>query len=98
MIRVSRLVRASLAVAAALSGPMSGSARADDATPVRILMNWFARADQAGYWQAQIDNLGKTDGLKITALQGGPKIQTIPQVAAGQAEFGMGDSEYTPLH
>ena len=93
MIRVSRLIRAFLAVTAALSGPISGSAFADGATPVRILMNWFAQADQAGYWQAQIDDLGKSDGLKITALQGGPKIQTIPQVAAGQAEFGMGNAD-----
>jgi NitT/TauT family transport system substrate-binding protein len=82
-----------LAVSAALSGAVSGSAYADDATPVRILTTWFAQADQAGYWQAQIDDLGKSDGLKITALQGGPKIQTIPQVAAGQAEFGMGNAD-----
>jgi NitT/TauT family transport system substrate-binding protein len=71
----------------------AGAAQADGATPVRILLNWFAQADQAGYWQAQIDDLGKPAGLKISVLQGGPKIQTIPQVAAGQAEFGMGNAD-----
>jgi NitT/TauT family transport system substrate-binding protein len=60
---------------------------------VRILTNWFAQADQAGYWQAQQDNLGKEAGIKISVLQGGPKIQTIPQVASGQAEFGIGNAD-----
>ena len=74
----------------AFAGP---AARAADPTPVRILMNWFAQADQAGYWQTQIDNLGASDGIKVTVMPGGPKIQTIPQVAAGQAEFGLGNAD-----
>jgi NitT/TauT family transport system substrate-binding protein len=60
---------------------------------VRLLMNWFAQADQSGFWQAQIDDAGKDKGLKITTTQGGPKIQTIPQVAAGQAEFGVSNAD-----
>lgn len=61
--------------------------------PVRILSNWFAQPDQAGYWQAQQDKLGKEAGIEISVLQGGPKIQTIPQVASGQAEFGIGNAD-----
>ncbi|HEX9461250.1 MAG TPA: hypothetical protein VGB82_01505 [Alphaproteobacteria bacterium] len=56
-------------------------------------MNWFAQADQSGYWDAYIEGLGKENGIQIAALQGGPKIQTIPQVAAGQAEFGIGNAD-----
>lgn len=66
---------------------------AQDAKPVRILTNWFAQPDQAGYWQAQQDKLGRSAGVAITVLQGGPKIQTIPQVASGQAEFGIGNAD-----
>jgi NitT/TauT family transport system substrate-binding protein len=66
---------------------------AQEQKPVRLLMNWFAQADQSGYWQAQIDDAGKNYGLKITTTQGGPKIQTIPQIAAGQAEFGVGNAD-----
>jgi NitT/TauT family transport system substrate-binding protein len=66
---------------------------ADKPAQVRILMNWFAQADQGGYWQAQLDKLGAEAGIEIVALQGGPKIQTIPQVAAGQAEFGVGNAD-----
>ena len=68
-------------------------AAAQDAKPVRILTNWFAQPDQAGYWQAQQDKLGLKSGVAITVLQGGPKIQTIPQVASGQAEFGIGNAD-----
>jgi NitT/TauT family transport system substrate-binding protein len=91
--RIRRLFQGLLALVVGLLGAGAGLAHADEAAPVRILLNWFAQADQAGYWQAQIDDLGKSAGLKITVLQGGPKIQTIPQVAAGQAEFGMGNAD-----
>ena len=60
---------------------------------MRILTNWFIQPDQAGYWQAQQDNLGKDAGIKISVQQGGPRIQTVPQVASGQAEFGIGNAD-----
>jgi NitT/TauT family transport system substrate-binding protein len=65
------------------------AARADEPTTVRILTDWFAQPDQGGYWEAQQEGLGKDAGPRIQVLQGGPKIQTIPQVVAGQAEFGI---------
>jgi NitT/TauT family transport system substrate-binding protein len=71
----------------------AGAAQANEPTQVRILMNWFAQADQSGYWQAAVQKLGKENGIDIVALQGGPKIQTIPQVGAGQAEFGVGNAD-----
>ena len=87
--------RTALALALALAAVslVALPAVAQDARPVRILTNWFAQPDQAGYWQAQQDNLGRDAGLRITVLQGGPKIQTIPQVASGQAEFGIGNAD-----
>ena len=72
---------------------LAAGAGAQDLKPVRILANWFAQPDQAGYWQAQQDKLGKEAGIAITVQQGGPKIQTIPQVASGQAEFGIGNAD-----
>ena len=85
--------RALAALVAVLSIVTLGSvrARSADAPEVRILMDWFAQADQAGFWQTQLDGLGKP--YHITVLQGGPKIQTIPQVAAGQAEFGIANGD-----
>jgi NitT/TauT family transport system substrate-binding protein len=84
--------------ARALSGALAAlawalPAVAQQARPVRILTNWFIQPDQAGYWQAAQDNLGKEAGIKISVLQGGPRIQTVPQVASGQAEFGIGNAD-----
>lgn len=58
-----------------------------DATPgkPRILLDWFAQPNQAGIWAAQMRAL---PGPPLTVMPGGPRIQTIPQVAAGSAEFG----------
>src|SRR6516162_7871030 len=82
-----------IAIALLLELGSSVPSQAQEQKPVRLLMNWFAQADQSGYWQAQIDDAGKDKGLKITTTQGGPKIQTVPQVAAGQAEFGVGNAD-----
>jgi len=83
-----------IAFPSALAAVLPLLAQAADAPkPVRILSNWFAQPDQAGYWQAQQDKLGKEAGIEISVLQGGPKIQTIPQVASGQAEFGIGNAD-----
>lgn len=60
---------------------------------VTLLMNWFAQAEQGGYWQAQAAGIGKADGLEIDVKQGGPQIQTIPQVAAGEADFGIAQAD-----
>lgn len=89
---ISSALRIAFPLALAAVLPLSAQA-ADAPKPVRILSNWFAQPDQAGYWQAQQDKLGKEAGIEISVLQGGPKIQTIPQVASGQAEFGIGNAD-----
>jgi NitT/TauT family transport system substrate-binding protein len=89
-LQLSTAARLALAVAAALCA--SGLAAAQTPQPVRILTNWFAQPDQAGYWQTQQDKLG-LPAIAITVLQGGPKIQTVPQVASGQAEFGIANAD-----
>ncbi|MDQ0086196.1 NitT/TauT family transport system substrate-binding protein [Variovorax boronicumulans] len=89
---ISSALRIAFPLALAVVLPLLAQA-ADAPKPVRILSNWFAQPDQAGYWQAQQDKLGKEAGIEISVLQGGPKIQTIPQVASGQAEFGIGNAD-----
>jgi len=60
---------------------------------VRLLMNWFPQANQSGFWQAQIDTADPASTIEIKVLKGGPRIQVIPQVAVGQAEFGLADAD-----
>lgn len=91
MARFSR--RSIVCALAACAAAFHGGAHADEVKTVRLLTSWFAQADQGGYWQAQQDDLGKSAGIKIVVTQGGPKIQTIPQVASGQADFGIGNAD-----
>jgi NitT/TauT family transport system substrate-binding protein len=90
-----RIIRSTVfaVVCAAISLTMTVTPVGADAPAVRVLMDWFNQADQGGFWQEQIDDLGKPYGLNIQVLQGGPKIQTIPQVASGQAEFGIANAD-----
>jgi len=58
-----------------------------------VMMNWFAQAEQGGYWDAMQNQYGKASGVTLNVKQGGPGIQTIPQVAAGQADFGIANAD-----
>lgn len=60
---------------------------------VDLLMNWFAQSEQGGYWQAGAEQLAEDDGVELNVRQGGPQIQTIPQVASGEAEFGIAQAD-----
>src|SRR4051794_10259620 len=53
-------------------------------------MNWFAQAEQGGYWQAPAADAGKSQGTTFQVLPGGPAVPTIPQGAAGKAHLGGG--------
>lgn len=64
-----------------------------DAQQADILMNWFAQAEQGGYWQAQAAGIYEEHGVQARVRQGGPQIQTIPQVASGEAEFGVAQAD-----
>jgi NitT/TauT family transport system substrate-binding protein len=58
-----------------------------------ILNNWFAQAEQGGYWEAMNKQYAKDKNITLKVEQGGPGIQTIPQVAAGQADFGVANAD-----
>lgn len=76
-------------------GLTAGCANAASAKPqsATIIMNWFAQAEQGGYWDAMGNQYAKSSNISIVVKQGGPGIQTLPQVAAGQFEFGVGNAD-----
>ncbi|MBO2455746.1 ABC transporter substrate-binding protein [Actinomadura barringtoniae] len=89
--RRRRRLTAALLLAVITPAVAAGCAhRGTGSGPVTILTNWFPQAELGGYWQAaaaQPAAGGKERPLKV--LPGGPGIQTIPQVAAGKAVFGV---------
>lgn len=75
------------------AGNGSGGDASAETQKVDVLMNWFAQAEQGGYWQADAAGLGKDQGVDLNVRQGGPQIQTIPQVASGESMFGIGQAD-----
>lgn len=74
----------------ALAAPRSTyRAATSTRTRAKIVMNWFAQADQGGYWQAQAELLARANGVDIEVSQGGPRVQVVPLVASGQFAYGI---------
>lgn len=70
-----------LATAAGLGAP----ALAQD--KVTIITTWFAQAEHGGYYQAQAMGIYKKHGLDVTIKSGGPQVNGLQLLLAGQADF-----------
>jgi NitT/TauT family transport system substrate-binding protein len=57
------------------------------------LTNWFAEAEHGGFYQAIATGLYKKAGLEVTIKMGGPQVNVIQLMAAGQADCVMGSSD-----
>ena len=75
---------AALASAAVLSRP----ARA--ATKITFLTSWFAQAEHGGFYQAKASGLYEKAGLDVTIKMGGPQINALQLLTAGEADIIMG--------
>lgn len=85
-----RAVVTSLLAAAALS-TAALPARAEE--KFVFLTNWYAQAEHGGFYQAQATGLYKKAGLEVTIRMGGPQVNTLQIMAAGQADCVMGSSD-----
>ena len=54
------------------------------------LTNWFAQAEHGGYYQALAAGLYKKEGLDVTIKMGGPQVNGLQLLAAGQTDCYMG--------
>ncbi len=73
-----------LAVAAALAGAAQAQEK------FSFLTNWYAQAEHGGFYQALATGLYKKEGLDVTIKMGGPQINGLQLLAAGQADCYMG--------
>ena len=76
-----RLACAAFALAAA------GAAHAQD--KLTVLTTWFAQAEHGGLYQAVATGIYKKHGLDVTVKSGGPQVNGIQLLLAGQADFVM---------
>jgi NitT/TauT family transport system substrate-binding protein len=57
---------------------------------VTFLTSWYAQAEHGGYYQAVATGIYKKYGLDVTVKMGGPQVNLMQLLAAGQADFVMG--------
>ncbi len=57
------------------------------------MTNWFAEAEHGGFYQAVATGIYKKYGLDVTIKMGGPQVNIIQLMAAGQADCVMGASD-----
>jgi NitT/TauT family transport system substrate-binding protein len=57
------------------------------------MTNWYAQAEHGGFYQAVATGIYKKYGLDVTVKMGGPQVNIMQIMAAGQAECVMGSSD-----
>jgi NitT/TauT family transport system substrate-binding protein len=66
----------------------AGGAAAQD--KVTFLTSWFAQAEHGGFYQGVAKGLYRKHGLDVTIKMGGPQVNALQLLAAGQTDFMMG--------
>lgn len=83
---IGRLV--SIFLGALLLAGTASLAQAED--KITFLTSWFAQAEHGGFYQAVATGIYKKYGLDVTVKMGGPQINGMQLLTAGQADFIMG--------
>jgi NitT/TauT family transport system substrate-binding protein len=63
---------------------------AQQATKVVFYTNWYAQAEHGGFYQAVAEGTYQKQGLDVDVKMGGPQINVMQLVLAGQADLVMG--------
>ena len=81
------LPRLLFATSLALSAPASAQA------PDRIVFatDWLAQAEHGGFYQALAEGIYRKHNLDVTIRMGGPQVNGLQLLAAGQVDVAMGD-------
>ncbi|MBE7366178.1 ABC transporter substrate-binding protein [Ramlibacter pallidus] len=77
-------------LAAALLASGAGAQAQDKFT---YMTNWYAQAEHGGFYQAVATGLYKKYGLDVTIKMGGPQVNILQLMAAGQTDCIMGSSD-----
>ena len=88
---VSRRMVTAIATALVGTGMLVGSlAPALAADKVTLLTSWFAQAEHGGFYQAKAAGLYEKEGLDVTIKMGGPQVNAMQLLLAGETDFMMG--------
>ena len=56
---------------------------------VTFMTSWYAQAEHGGFYQAVARGLYKKHGLDVTIKMGGPQVNNMQLLLAGQTDFIM---------
>ena len=76
--------------AALISFALAGAAFAQTPQKLVFLTNWFAQAEHGGFYQAVAEGIYRKHGLDVTVRMGGPQVNGMQLLLAGQADLFMG--------
>ena len=88
--RARRAASAGLLLAGLLLLPLAGPRPAAAADAVRFLTSWYAEAEQGGFYAAKAEGLYEKAGLDVTITMGGPQLNTLQLLLAGDADMIIG--------
>jgi NitT/TauT family transport system substrate-binding protein len=80
------LFRSTLLAAGLLASALSATAQ----EKFSYATNWYAQAEHGGFYQALATGLYKKEGLDVTIKMGGPQVNIVQLMAAGQVDCIMG--------
>ena len=62
-------------------------AAAGDLQTVTFMTSWYAQAEHGGFYQAKATGLYEKEGLDVTIKMGGPQINGMQLLLAGETDF-----------
>ncbi|MEO8752612.1 MAG: ABC transporter substrate-binding protein [Casimicrobiaceae bacterium] len=71
---------------------VTGAARAQAPDKITFATDWFAQAEHGGFYQAVAEGIYKKHGLEVTIRMGGPQVNGLQLLAAGQLDVAMADA------
>jgi len=89
-IRYGRTFQVTRYVIAAAACLFSVSGIASAADKVTFLTSWFAQAEHGGFYQAKATGLYDKAGLDVTLKMGGPQVNGMQLLLAGETDIMMG--------
>jgi NitT/TauT family transport system substrate-binding protein len=76
-----------------LAAALGVAAAAQAQEKLTYMTNWYAQAEHGGFYQAVATGLYKKHGLDVTIKMGGPQVNIMQLMAAGQTDCIMGSSD-----
>jgi len=83
------LVALAAAFATSLAAPFAAHAQAPDR--IVFATDWLAQAEHGGYYQAVAEGIYRKYNLDVTIKMGGPQVNGLQLLAAGQIDVAMAD-------